>query len=226
MFIINEATPKKYSLPVNRYGNVPAEEVSNKWVTVDLRGDKGNVIKNNKKIYAYEVLDGFDDRGAVPKPITHYVIHQDQFPVLEREVEKFKKEKKAKKAQKSERQKAAEQKMKEQQKAKKAEQKAYFEALGIPYDRYAVILAEELIKYKEAAPEWLIDAHSALSYSIQNHGIMRGWKTSEEEFYFLLVKAIRAYRRHNYTSYDSINKRGMTDEQVAMLRQEANQGNL
>lgn len=83
-------------------------------------------------------------------------------------------------------------------------------------------LIEELTNINDANVSWVRDAYRGLVSSLEHKGIYRDYKSGlcDLDFYSMVCKAINAYRRHAYTDYDDIDKRGMDDYQIAELRRE------
>lgn len=86
---------------------------------------------------------------------------------------------------------------------------------GAMYD-----LITQLDDVNVAHPSWLAEAHRALIASIRHKGIYRDYKRGiyEGDFYSMVCKALNAYRRHTYTDYDDIDKRGLEDFEISELR--------
>ena len=236
-----EDIPKKYQLTINKYGNVDNDSIDRKWVTVTLRGHQGEVLRASQNIFMYEVCYGLvNTYKKLYKPELGYKIHKDQLPRLDRETRKLKfnlikealKDKKAKakylKTPEGIAKKAREIIYKEKSEAQENECRKYFNSIGLNYDQYSKILVDNLDDYMEAHPDWLVEAQDALTYSIQNRGVMRSWARDgdPEYFYSSLCSAISAHRRHTKTSYDSIDKRGMSEQAIKDLRKDAANGLL
>ena len=221
-----DRVPKKYQLPINGYQNVKSEDVTKDWIHIDLKGDKGKALKESEKLYFYEVIYGFEDTGYRRfryKPIIGKVMHKDQQPQLEREVQRIKKARQKYKKTKAY-QKELEEKRQRRERRKENIQHLgkLAEEVGLPNNWFSRTMARELRDIREAHQEWLHEALDAFEENYERGGIMkRRWEhTMEPDFYSALGKAISAHRRHKYTSYDYIDKRGMDQDEIDMLKQE------
>jgi len=226
-------TPKKYKLLKNSYGNVESKNIPKGWINFEenKRSKHVRYALNSGRIYTYERMDGFNKTRGGWKPELTTIIHTDQLPLLarliaksKRESEKAKKKNAAKrktKAYKEERAKAicdAEKKAVEAEKRReRLRRKA--KQIGLPMDRYTILLIECLYNVDEANRNWLREAYRALRYSLENKGVMHFWQKSkgEMEFYHSLCLAIGAHRRHNNTDYEYLLRAGLSKEDARFL---------
>ena len=150
-------------------------------------------------------------------------MHKDQQARLEREVQKIRKARQKYKKTKEYKEELERKRRIRERRQKSIQQLGELaEEVGLPNNWYSRTMAEELRDIREAHPEWLHEALDAFEENYERGGIMkRRWdQTMEPDFYFALGKAISAYRRHKYTSYDFIDKRGMDEDQIDFLKQE------
>lgn len=84
-------------------------------------------------------------------------------------------------------------------------------------DAARAILEENLSDPAAAHPEWMKTAISAVSYSLEDGGVMASWVLDDDpevEFYQAVKLAISAFRRHKETDYDELLAAGV-DRQTA-----------
>ena len=230
--------PKKYQLQLTSSGNVDARPLPSKWMLINdkfsLHSPKVRKALKNPKLYIYEALLDFTKSKYGYQPKKSLIIHQDQLKKLEEIISKtyFKKSQAEKQILRERRAKNREAKKSLKQRRQKLLDKCSEEQKQLyTSNKYGLILLEKLVKPEEAHPDWLTDAIDTLAYSLKHSGIMAAWKydneiTGADDFYECLKKAIVAYRRHNYTSYDYIDKRNMSDDEINELRRNANTGPL